>query len=316
MIRQQQHYVWKHYVSAWEGSNGLVECLREGRVFSVNPRNIMVRRFFYRLSTATQADVKVLDAIVQLWHPTLHKMHRDFINTMVRIANANEIIQRLDVPKEDKEHARSLVIEVEEQLQSAIEAKALPILRDLQQQSSAFLSVDDDAMAFYHYLAHQYFRTKRMREVMGHVLDDLIPGQGLGRLRNLFCYCIANNLGGDLYVDRRSLEVVFFAVSGRVGELITGDQPVVNLLSTGGNEPPEELILYYPVSPRVGVLLAPRRFGLQSRAIGRVEARVLNRFIAWKASEFLVAKSRTALMGFRSGLPRTRPPIDEILDRE
>ena len=300
-------------MSAWAGLKGQVECWREGRIFSTNPKNIMVRRYFYRLSTATQADVRMLDAIVQLSRPTLHKIHRDFINTMVRIANANEIIQRVGAPTADKKHAQSLVIEVEEQLQSAIEAKALPILRELQELRSSFLSVDDDAMTFYHFLAHQYFRTKKMREIMGDVLDDLFPGRRLGRLRNLLCYCIANNLGGDLYVDRRNLDVVFFTNNSNEAELITGDQPVVNLLSTGGTNPPEELILYYPVSPKIGVLVAPKRFRLQSLAIDRRRITALNRFVAWKASEFLVAKSRTAFAEVRNGVGGTRPPMENIV---
>ena len=62
---RRQHYVWRHYLEAWEFKDGLTNCLREGRIFTSNPVNIMVERDFYKLSSVTRMEVKFLELFLK-----------------------------------------------------------------------------------------------------------------------------------------------------------------------------------------------------------------------------------------------------------
>ena len=312
MTTRRPHYVWRHYLQGWQLRNDRVTCLREGRVFSVNPRRIMIERDFYKLAVMTRENVELLVSFTKRSNAHLGRLNRDFINTMVHIANTNVIIQRGDASHSDKKFAQSLVIEAEDRIHGQIERNVLPILRELRQQRTDFLTDRDLTISFFHYLAHQYFRTKTMRNRIGDVLNAEFPGRGAGRLQNLLCYCSANNLGSSLYVDRKNLDITFVENASNV-DLVTGDQPVVNLLSTEGEEPPEEVIIYYPLSPRVGLLVAPRQYNVHSGDLGQDRVAELNRFIAWQSSQFLVSRSICALEEFVDGWPKRKPPIPGIV---
>ena len=313
MTTRRQHYVWRYYLEGWHRGDGQVACLRDGKVFRANPRKILVERDFYRLSVVTQSDMRILDALMRSWHPRSRELNQAFVVDMAYVANANAVVQQSSASNADKEYARSLVIDMQEQMHARIERDALPILMDLRQRRIDFLSVDEMTVCFYHYIAHQYFRTRAIRERVSRALaPDLSDGR-IARLRGLLCYCVANNLGGDLYVDRRNLDIVFLTNDSHL-DLITGDQPVGNLLSEEGDVPPEDLILYYPLLPRLGMLVVPRRYGLRSVDICRDRVTVLNQFVAWKASQFLVSRSDGALAGFVGGFPTRKPALQGLLE--
>ena len=68
------------------------------------------------------------------------------------------------------------------------------------------------------------------------------------RIRHVYCHCIATNVGATLCRDRSDFELLFLRSPTSNG-LITGDQPVVNLLATHDGTEPSELALYYPLFP-------------------------------------------------------------------
>ena len=311
MTTRRQHYVWQHYLEGWQRTDGRVVCLRDGKVFNVNPRRILVERDYYKLSVLTRSDVRILDAFARRVHPRLYKVNTAFLRDMVHIANANAIIQQSNAPRDDKKYARSLVIDIQEKLHAGIERGALPIMRELRQRRTDFLSDDAKTITFYNFLAHQYFRTKTMHERIGAALKPELTDERIHRLRGLLCYCFATNLGCDLYVDRNNLDVVYLTnISDR--DLITSDQPVINLLGEDDDKPPEDLILFYPILPSIGVAIAPKHFGVRSARVRRDVVTALNRFVAWQASKHLVSTSDEALNEFVDGLPKRRPPLEGV----
>ena len=313
MITRNQHYVWRHYLEAWQQANGLVNCLRDGRLFATNPRNVMAERDFYKLLPVTRKDTIFFFNWLQLQNQHLKNVNRSLFISLARLANASELIQRQGTASSaEKSYAQSVVIEAEERLHGEIERGALPILGELRQQRIKFLKNDDTAIKFFNFIAHQYYRTKSIREDIGRVLSHEIQGYDLGRLRNLFCHCFATNLGASLFLDRNKLEVLFLH-SIDDPRFITGEQPVINLMSTGDDSSPNELVMFYPLAPDLAMLLSPKKYGLKSTEVSSKIVNELNEFIAWKSSQFLVAASGEYLRNYVDNSPSGRPANCDIL---
>lgn len=142
----------------------------------------------------------------------------------------------------------------------------MPILAELREKRTDFLSSYEDSMMFFHFIAHQYFRTEPVREVIGEALLKEFPDHDFDKLRNIISYIGAENVGGSLFVDRSEFRIVF-AENGRDLGFITGDQPVVNLLGAEDGSETKELAFYYPLSPQLACVLAPKTYRLRSGSI-------------------------------------------------
>ena len=312
MTTRNQHYVWRHYLEAWQDQNGLVFCSRNrGKPFATTPVNLMKERDFYKLSRITRADVAFIRAFTE--PSMLRESHRKFASEMARFPTANDLIQNSDrATPEEKRFALSTVTEMEEKLHGQIEQHALPILEELRQKRAEFIKVDETAIAFFRYIAHQYFRTKGKREAIGEVLSQGPDGRDYRHLQNIVCHLVAENLGSSLFLDRNEFSIAFFEVTGSSG-FITGDQPVVNIMDAGDGSEPEELALYYPLSPRLACMVAPREFGLRSAYIPGEAVDELNSLIACESKHFLVAASDVLLQHIVTEPVLLRPQSRRIL---
>lgn len=268
----------------------------------------MAERDFYRLLELTKADVLFFEAWLARQDRNMRRIHRSLLLKLRRIAHGNTIIQNSETASvEEKSFVRSLVIEMEEKLQTDIEHRALPLLDELRRERTGFLDDDQSAMNFFQFIAHQYFRTKNIREAIASGVSMEVMGQDYSRLSNILCYCAADNVGGSLYVDRRNMDVVFLRKCTDL-DFITGDQPIVNLKATDDETPPDDLVLYYPILPNLAVLIAPKQYGFRSMNVCRQTVQELNDFIAWKSRHFLVGHSSRDLQSFKtSGSPQARP---------
>ena len=266
----------------------------------------MVERDFYRLSPFTKADAEFFDSWLQSRvSPHWRKTHQSLYISFARIANANEILQkRSGISDAEKLNAQNLVIETEEKLHGEIEKRALPVIRALRQKNLEFLNDYKATMDFFHFIAHQYFRTKSVREKIGKVLATITPDYDFSRLRNLFCHCFADTFGGSLFVDRKIFDIVF--LENQNGEFITGDQPVVNLVRKESMEH-DDIALYYPLGPRLAVLIAFKGFRCGSMAVPYETIEELNKSIAFESNHFRVAVSEEALQPFVGDSPRGQP---------
>ena len=295
MVTRIQHYVWKHYLKAWQQLNGFVHCLRQGKVFSSNPKNLMVERDFYALKTISRTDVAFILAFFMKSNPHLLRINWNLLVEWATIANMNEVLQKEEnVLPSDKSYMRQVVIESMEKFHANIESGFVPILQELRNQKTRFMTSDMTAIQFFHFVAHQYFRTKLMRNRISDGLRRENNGQDFSHLTNTMCAFFANNLGGTLFVDRSDFSINFLNAPNGTS-FITGDQPIVNLLATGDDTPPKELALYYPISPKLAVLLAPKRCQTSFRIVTLEVMENLNSHIGWNSSEFLVSYSKDTL---------------------
>ena len=274
----------------------------------------MAERDFYMLASFSVSDMEFMEKWLRTNESPLQESHRWLFQRLAYVAAANELIQiSSQTSPEEKVFARALVIEIEEKLHSVIERESMPFLSELRKKRTDFLRDDENAIVFFHFLGHQYFRTKRIRNAIGDALSDLQPDQDFGRLRNVLCYCFATNLGASLFADRSGFDLVFLTDSTNLG-FITGDQPVVNIMGTANDIAPEELALYYPRTPSVSLLLSPREYELCSTSVPKEIVEELNEWIVWSSSEFLVANSKSLLQKIAMQPAPQGPPTRRVLD--
>ena len=237
----------------------------------------MAERGFYKLSQITKVDVAFLKLFFgSAGTASLRRSHHDLIDAFKFVADANELIQHSDrATTEDKRRAQLAVIEIEDKLHGQIEQDAVPLLAELRKRRAEFIQVDSKAITFFRFLAHQYFRTKRMRAAIGEELSQIDPSYDFGRLTNIVCHIGAENVGSSLFVDRFEFDIIFLDDRNGVG-FITGDQPIVNLMGTGDGTETTELVLYYPLGPDLSCLVVPREHGLCSVASSGEVVEALN----------------------------------------
>ena len=311
MVTRRQHYVWRYYLEAWQQENGSVNCLRADKIFATNPSNVMVERDFYKLSRITRADVEFIEAFVRrVPSSALRALHRNLIKKLVWIAHANDWIQKHEgIPVAEKSAAQAVVIEAEELLHGGIENEALPLLEELRQKRTGFLCNQETAITFFHFIAHQYFRTKRIRESIGKALSNPDPKQDRSHLKNLMAYFGATNVGASLFRDRDKFEIVFVENKTDRG-FIAGDQPIVNLLATQDDVPPEELAFYYPLAPDLAIIVSREDYKL--RALDPKTFEQLNDFVAWNSQHFLISDSVTILEKYTADRAHVSPPTCQL----
>ena len=315
MVTRRQHYVWRHYLEAWQDRDNLVHGARRGQLIPpTNPINLLVERDFYRIPILTETHRAHLYSFAQASNTYLRQVHYDFIDKILHISAANEKIQRSEnISPEDKATAQAAVIEVEEQLHSQIESDAFPFLDMLRQNNIGFISDDQKAIPFFHFIGQQYFRTRHMRDAItielaaDSAIDDLSP------LANVMCHMAGVNLGGSLFRDRRNLDILLLSDRDGVG-FITGDQPVVNVLGTGDRAEVTELLLYYPLSPTLACLIAPKEYRWCSGAIDVVTVELLNRVIVCESNEWWIANSDEVLIRLLGNAPIGRPDSRLIIE--
>lgn len=316
MTTRSQHYVWRRYLKPWQNQQGFVHCSRNWQdPFITNPVNIMQERDFYKLPRITEADAIFLRAYIEkTGSPVLRKSHRNLVAKLAYIANADDQIQSSDTISDDeKRRAEKFVIETMENLHGQTEHDALPILDDLRHKWVDFIEEDEKAITFFHFIAQQFCRTKSFREGVGEAAAEIFPGQNFDRLQNIVSYIGGVNIGGSLFVNRKQFEFIFMESQSEPG-FVTGDQPVVNLMGNKDGGETNELAFYYPLSPGLSCLLAPKEYKLKSVLIPCSIVEELNDLIARNSRYFLVANSNESLRQTVGNLAtRSTHPI-QILD--
>ena len=239
--------------------------LIDDKLTRTKPSNIMLQRDFYRIGALTSVDVATLRALLlrDETPSAIRNLHRKLIKQFHRLA-VLDVIAQAD-PRLRSQHkvlARDAVIEAEERLHRGIEQRAVPILSALRDEDASVIHDTATSVDFFDFISHQYFRTKAIRDTMANELRTLVPADTAERIRHVFCHCIATNVGASLYRDRDDFELLFLR-SPAPQCLITGDQPVVNLLATHDGTEPSELALYYPLTPSLAMILSPKSLDLR-----------------------------------------------------
>jgi hypothetical protein len=310
MTPRRHHYVWQKYLKPWTTKVGKAQqlwCLRKGQAepFCTDTTNVAVERDFYRVHDFETSDADFIRAVAFRGNtnPTLHKLNEGWITgfesifALISLAKSHSRF-----PQEGLSELDRFLIEYQESWQSRIETEAADLIPRLLLGDTQFFENEADATRFCHFVAHQYFRTKAIRDGVRSAYVDLNQEQRFDRtwpvLRNIF----ATNLSFALFMDRHSvpLQIIRAPVGVR---FLTSDQPAINTYAANAprNAAVSDMETYYPISPEIAVIFSerPSYRGIHRQILEPELVSLLNQAIAAEAHEQMFSATEGELRNAR-----------------
>lgn len=295
---RRQHHVWQRYLRPW-AKDGNVACLQDGRIINTGTRVLAVEKDFYKIEPLTDADWRHVDWVISQTDPLSQRAHWEYVRgLMAPLQLGSQFPTNPAIQERIKDYATEALEHHHSNVESAFE----PLLENLLNENSAFYQ-DDRSIRFLWYLSTQYMRTKGIKERAIARLGTLDPAFDFSRIWNVLVPIFAHNIGASLYRERRQRNLTIIKNKTDV-PFITGDQPAVNLYGGNGTlPPPDKLAIYYPISPRLGLVLCEVGEPSGYPELGIAEAQIdeLNRRIITTSHRQVYANSRSALERYVRG---------------
>lgn len=306
MTTRKQHYVWKKYLEPWtvkKKKSRQLWCLRRDShspIF-VDTKNVAAERDFYRVTNLTQADQKAIRALAfsDKTNPQMRSLNEGWISQFETFFAVEKLARSMlrDAPalldKLDTE-----MIEFQELAYSRMESSAVAHLESLQAGHVGFFDDEHQAIEFSYFLAHQYFRTKAMRDRMRAPLQAAVDKECFDRIWPILRNIYATSVGFSIFANRKSMKLQVLHAAPNM-EFITGDQPAVNTYGAfvAPNSPMDDFELFYPVSPTRAAIISGHSVyrEIHGRTIEPIRMHLLNQSIERIAHEQLFSKSEQSL---------------------
>ncbi|HDR7625120.1 DUF4238 domain-containing protein (plasmid) [Bacillus mycoides] len=312
--KRGQHYVWRHYLTAWTDESEQLVCLRNGNLFSINPKKIAKERDFYRLRNLSQKEIAIIlhGFINGKGTEVSQRMDKEWLSACVSPFRVKEELERKGEWDDKKEEEFDVFINnFAEDFHSNIEDQGLPYLNHLKNSNIDFLNSEEDKLKFMYFICLQYMRTNMLKN---NIQESVRAGQKQNKFQYPIDHTLIDNIWSVLYVifARRFASGISFSNSHRFLILknnstisfITGDQPVINTRTDYSDfTEAKELELYYPLTPSLALLITPLRNGNKDQSIFEVqedEVKLYNDLIFKASHELLFANDETVLQSFKN----------------
>jgi hypothetical protein len=251
--KRRQHHVWQHYLKSW-ATGDQVYCFREGSVFCTNTLNVAVERDFYKLPALNSDDLALIKwLVIDPANPVAKQYHQEFLSALTAPARFVELHRASSTdPEELDEYLDIQRTNVLEDYHERVENSFQPLLDDILKSDLSFYSSEQHTIGFLHFICVQHMRTKGIKEraIEGSRKNG---GKDVSRIWDVISHMFAVNIGMSLYLERTKRTLALVHNHTDI-PFVTSDQPIINLHAKGA-APPETLSFYYPVSPRLALLL-------------------------------------------------------------
>lgn len=251
MRKRRHHSVWKYYLGAWAPS-GKLFCLQGERIFDVGPGQVAVERDLYALQSLSVEELAFVRALtVREPDSAPGKKIDSWLEFLMFPTRATEVLRRAGAGQDDPLFVR--LLNFGEDFQSHVEGSAVELLAALRRRDAGFLEDDRLYADFLFFLFLQFFRTSKWPRTI-HSAIAPVPGVRFERVWKVLPYLFADNVGEAIYRERMNWRLVFLESCSPVS-FVTSDQPLFNTvpLPESKSESPEELKIYYPISPQLGI---------------------------------------------------------------
>jgi hypothetical protein len=276
-------------------------------------KNVAVERDFYRLTDLNKGDTEFVRALAfsHATRPTLRDLNERWISmfeTFVALQRAARTH-----PNADAAALATLdraMIEYQENAYMRMEDAAIEPLTALQAGDVEFFNDDERAASFSYFLAHQYLRTKAVRDRIQKTWLQADETDRFDRTWPIFRYVFATNLGYSIFAHRHAMRLQILHAPAPM-EFITADQPAINTYGAFVQPDPlsENFELYYPLSPTRALIISGHAVYKHSHGttIDPFRLNYLNQAMEFAAHEQLFSKSQAPLQSIARAF--CKPPL-------
>ena len=263
-FKHKQHYVWRHYLKSWSINDQLF-CLRADHIFLGNIRDHAQKRDFYRAKDLSSKEIELLFAFIKTFPPHVQDLQKQVVEAFTLPHTLKKILK-----KTQNKHSKESFIElnrtldiminnIEEEMHADIENNSSKFITSINFESIEFWNNSSEKLDFLQFICLQMLRTNKLQESLYKTVDRKMPTAPelkniWGVMRNL----TAINVASSLYGDRNyTLQLL---LNNSKTPFITSDQPVINTFSHGFDQDviPKEFEIFYPTSPKTGVLIGKK----------------------------------------------------------
>lgn len=291
--KKKHHYVWQHYLKSWAIDGKVYWVSPKGNISWDSPKGMCVDKGLYKINPLEKEDIEYIRKWSSNCTKYLQNRHREILMPFVQISNLIRICSAgLDDYEDLKQIEEALRYNSLEDLYCCVEEGAKPAIEGLAKGDASVLENNSSLIGLYSYLGHQITRTLGLKERFFELSEKRIP---LSSTRDVatrlaeknwwfLCYMLGDNLGSSLYCSRHEEKLILVENNTDVS-FITGDSPVVNIHPDNDDvpkgTPPDSLDIYFPVSPRYGVIIcSSTKWNFLSTSVNMDDAKELNSRLA------------------------------------
>lgn len=266
MKKRRHHYVWRYYLKAWT-TNKKIWCCREGEIFNPNTMGIAQKRDFYKLKELTTQDIHIINKFfIEPTDEVFHEGSKMWVELFSWIHSVKNDLSERDAENVDVDnYIDEIIHNFEEDIHGRIEQNSKKYLDLILNEDVSFFETKKGCIDFSYFIAVQLVRTEKMKSAVVHNMNAIKNMKYQFRTEiiwNVVSHILATNMSLSIYfhtVSANPFRMVLLKNTSNL-EFITGDQPVINLESRDTPEPPIETELYYPVSPKLAILITKKAF--------------------------------------------------------
>lgn len=310
-VTKKQHYIWRYYLTPWTNDysvTGKIICLRQNKIFVTSLTNIAHENYFYeakRLSEAEKALVcMILNRSASDTEKEINQKWLELYCAPFDLADIAEPLRPV-IDQQGKgtsaQVLKNIAIEHIERLHAIIETTGIDLLKQLRQGDVSFWNDKNSRDQFTFFLCNQYFRTKRIRNGIVGVFQQMFKESRYLNGINPINIWIPLSLGFATHVGAYiAQEYSITLLHANDEHFIVGDQPVLNTYSTFDKSSPTDMELFYPITPELAVLLTKNPLYVNGELvdIGKDEVMKYNNLEVRMSEEQIFAKDKIQLDGF------------------
>jgi hypothetical protein len=301
MKKRRHHYIWKKYLKSWTEDNK-IWCYRDGDVFNTNLDNVGVKKDFYRFGELSESDCVVIYKLgIEKTQEHLKKLNLRWLNSFYMVSGLMETVKEENPDnKKIKDGMDQIKQNLEENMYANIEQASKEYLDSLLRRDLDFYKNDDKCIDFCYFISSQLFRTKNIQISTKNALEKakkIFQDINVETIWQVLRHIFSTNVGWVLFASR-DVYGIWLLKNNTSLELITGDQPVINLKASGDNnnlEPPEDFELYYPISPDYAIKISEDGDLTNRDKLSKIQINYLNQKIIDHAHKQVYASSKEVL---------------------
>lgn len=262
--KRKHHYVWKYYLKQWAHGDK-IWCLRDNKIFNTNLVNVAQERDFYKLRDLNSAEIQFANAFIKSLESSpsiFSEINKNWVSLFTVLRKLDRGLAPHEIfSKELHGDIDTMIHNMEEDFHAMIETKLGCYIDKILKEDADFFETGIGYFELCYFLTLQYLRTKKMQQSVSSSTantQEILQSHKDVNIDNIWPilrHVIAVNITVNL-IQRRDFFSLTLLKNQSNKEFLAGDQPVINTYATSKTTVSEKLEYYYPLSPKLAILIS------------------------------------------------------------